>query len=185
MGAGGGIVSGWGLTEAPILTMASDRDPDDKLAHTEGRPMPGVLLPVVTLDGRIAQTSEEGELRAKAPQMMQGYVDPELDKKGFDDDGWFRTGDLGVIDEHGYVRITGRLRDVIIRHGENISAKEVEDLLYTHPKVADVAVIGLPDPTTGERACAVVSTRDGQEPIAIDEMQDFLRAKGLRAQAIP
>lgn len=182
---GAGIVSGWGLTEAPILTMASDRDPDDKLAQTEGRPMSGVLLRAVALDGHVAGPGEEGELRAKAPQMMKGYVDPELDKEGFDDDGWFRTGDLGVIDEHGYVRITGRLKDVIIRHGENISAKEVEDLLYTHPNVADVAVIGLPDPTTGERACAVVSTRDGHQPMTLTEMQDFLRSKGLRAQAIP
>ena len=182
---GTGIISGWGLTEAPILTMACDRDPDDALAETEGRPMPGVQLRAVDLDGNVCSTGQEGELRAKAPQMMKGYLDPELDEDGFDDEGWFRTGDLGTIDAQGYVRITGRLKDVIIRHGENISAKEVEDLLYTHPKVADVAVIGLPDPKTGERACAVVSTRDGQQPLAFTEMQDFLRGEGLRTQAIP
>lgn len=182
---GAGIVSGWGLTECPILTMASVHDPDDKLAHTEGRPMPGVLVRVVAVDGSVAGVGQEGELRAKAPQMMAGYLDEQLDTDAFDDDGWFRTGDLGVIDEQGYVRITGRLKDVIIRKGENVSAQEVEDLLYEHPSVADVAVIGLPDEERGELVCAVVSTTAGGEPLAFADMQDFLLGKGLRRQAVP
>lgn len=182
---GVGIVSGWGLTEAPILTMASVHDPDDKLATTEGRPMPGVQLRAVALDGHEAGPGEEGELRAKAPQVMRGYVAARLDVDGFDDDGWFRTGDLGVIDEQGYVRITGRLKDVIIRKGENVSAQEVEDLLYEHPSVSDVAVIGLPDDERGELVCAVVATATGAEPLAFVEMQDFLKGKGLRMQALP
>ena len=90
-----------------------------------------------------------------------------------------------MIDEDGYVRITGRLKDVIIRKGENVSAKEVEDLLYEHPKVADVAVIGLPDPERGELVCAVVSPRDGASPLAFVEMQEFLKGRGLRMQALP
>jgi cyclohexanecarboxylate-CoA ligase len=182
---GVGVVSGWGLTEVPILAMCSHKDSDDKLALTEGFAMPGVELVVVRADGSVAGPGEEGELRAKAPQMMRGYLDPALDEAAFDDDGYFRTGDLGVIDEDGYVIITGRLKDVIIRNGENISAKEVEDLLYTHPRVQDVAVIGLPDDRTGERACAVVSTPPGQAPIAFAEMQEFLREKGIRRQAVP
>ena len=182
---GVGIVSGWGLTEAPILTMGAVTDPDEKLAETEGRPMPGVDLRVVKLDGSLAAAGEEGELRAKAPQMMKGYLDSSLDAEAFDEDGYFRTGDLGVQDADGYVVITGRLKDIIIRHGENISAKEVEDLLYEHPAIADVAVIGLPDEATGERACAVVSTVEGGDPIAFVEMQEYLRGKGLRSQAIP
>ena len=93
---------------------------------------------------------------------MLGYLDPALDADAFDDDGWFRTGDLGRVDDDGNVTITGRLKDVIIRKGENISAKEVEDLLYTHPKVADVAVIGLPDAERGERVCAVVGHGGGR-----------------------
>ncbi len=120
----------------------------------------------------------------KGPQVIRGYLDPALDADAFDDDGYFRTGDLGIVDEAGYVTITGRLKDVIIRHGENISAKEVEDLLYTHPAIADVAVIGLPDPKTGERACAVVAVRDGEE-FDFDAMVAFLREKELRTQAIP
>ncbi|MBV8159995.1 MAG: AMP-binding protein, partial [Acidimicrobiia bacterium] len=182
---GVGIVSGYGLTEAPILTMASVDDPDRKLADTEGRASPGVELKVVTLDGRVAGPGEEGELRAKGPQVCGGYLDAALDAEAFDEDGFFRTGDLGFVDAEGYVVITGRLKDVIIRKGENISAKEVEDLLYTHDKVADVAVIGLPDPVLGERCCAVVALRDTGSPLAFEEMVEFLAGKGLMMQKIP
>jgi acyl-CoA synthetase (AMP-forming)/AMP-acid ligase II len=169
----------------PILSTARWSDPDDKLANTEGFAMPGVELIVVKADGAVAVAGEEGEIRAKAPQMLKGFLDPALDAPAFDENGYFRTGDLGVIDEDGYVVITGRLKDVIIRNAENISAKEVEDLLYTHPKVRDVAVIGLPDPKTGERVCAVVALRDPQAPLGFAEMQAFLRERGIRNQAIP
>lgn len=182
---GTGIVSGWGLTEAPILTMGADGDPDHKLATSEGRAMPGVDLIAVKLDGTLAGPGEEGELRAKAPQMMLGYLDASLDAEAFDDNGYFRTGDLGIIDDEGFVVISGRLKDVIIRHGENISAKEVEDLLFTHPQVGDVAVVGLPDAVTGERACAAVTTPDGVEPLDIETMRAFCKEAGLRTNAIP
>ncbi len=181
---GVGIVSGYGLTEAPIVVMATTEDPDDKRAVTEGRPTPGVDLVVVTPDGRRAGPGEEGELRLKGPQVIRGYVDPSLDGDAFDDEGYFRTGDLGTVDGEGYVTITGRLKDVIIRNGENISAKEVEDLLYAHPAVADVAVIGLPDPKTGERACAVVALTEGSS-LSFDDMGAYLRGEGLRVQAVP
>jgi len=171
---GVGIVSGYGLTECPILAMGAVGDPDDKLAGTEGRTSPGVEL-------RIA----DGELRVKGPQLFRGYVDASLDAEAFDEQGYFRTGDLGVVDDEGFVAITGRLKDVIIRKGENISAKEVEDLLYRHPKVADVAVIGLPDPALGERCCAVVASKDGSDPLAFSEMVDFLKNEGLTIQKVP
>jgi acyl-CoA synthetase (AMP-forming)/AMP-acid ligase II len=182
---GAGVVSGYGLTEAPILTMASVGDPDDALAGSEGRAMPGVDLRLVTLDGRVAGPGEEGEVRAKAPQMMKGYLDATLDSEAFDQDGYFRTGDLGRIDDDGFLAITGRLKDIIIRKGENISAKEIEDLLFTHEKVTDVAVIGLPDPASGERACAVVVAKDATSPLSFDEMVSFLKAKGLMVQKLP
>jgi acyl-CoA synthetase (AMP-forming)/AMP-acid ligase II len=181
---GVGIVSGYGLTEAPIVVMANTHDPDDKLANTEGRPTPGVELVVVGLDGRRVVPGQEGEIRLKGPQVIRGYLDPSLDGEAFDEEGFFRSGDLGIVDEDGYVTITGRLKDVIIRHGENISAKEVEDLLYAHPAVADVAVIGLPDPKTGERACAVVALKEGQT-FGFDDMVAYLKANELRTQAIP
>ncbi|MCU0268097.1 MAG: AMP-binding protein [Acidimicrobiales bacterium] len=180
-----GILSGYGLTEAPILTMASIHDSDDDLAHTEGSPMPGVELKLVKTDGTIAAVGEEGEVRAKAPQLMKGYLDAALDAEAFDEEGYFRTGDLGVLNERDMLAITGRLKDIIIRKGENVSAKEVEDHLYRHPKVADVAVIGVPDPSSGERVCAVVSTAPGEEPLGFDEMVVFLKAEGLMVQKVP
>ena len=182
---GVGILSGYGLTEAPILTLVAVDDPDRKKSDTEGRPMPGVDLRIVTLDGRVAGANEEGEIRAKAPQLMKGYLDAALDDEAFDEDGYFRTGDLGEQDEDGYVTITGRLKDIIIRKGENISAKEVEDLLFTHPKVADVAVIGLPDAASGERACAVVVLDDAGDPLTQDEMRAHLTGAGLMIQKVP
>jgi cyclohexanecarboxylate-CoA ligase len=181
---GVGIISGYGLTEAPIVIMATGGDPDEKLATTEGKPTPGVDLIVVGMDGRRVGPGVEGEIRLKGPQVIRGYLVASLDADAFDDDGYFRSGDLGMVDDEGYVTITGRLKDVIIRHGENISAKEVEDLLYAHPAVADVAVIGLPDPTTGERACAVVAVREGST-FGFKDMVEFLRGHGLRVQAIP
>ncbi|WP_436774781.1 AMP-binding protein [Yinghuangia sp. YIM S09857] len=182
---GVGIVAGWGLTEAPILSMAGVEDPDDALAAAEGRPTNGVRLRVVAPDGSDAPSGSEGELRAKGPQLMLGYLDASLDADAFDGDGWFRTGDLGRIDEAGNVYITGRLKDVIIRKGETISAKEVEDLLSGHPDVAEVAVVGLPDPVTGERACAVVVAADPGAPPTLDALGAYLREQGLMVQKLP
>jgi acyl-CoA synthetase (AMP-forming)/AMP-acid ligase II len=140
---------------------------------------------VVTLEGKPAEPGEEGEIRVLGPQLFRGYLDRELDADAFDDEGWFRTGDLGNVDTEGFITITGRLKDIIIRKGENISAKEIEDVLYTHPKVGDVAVIGLPDPAQGERACAVVAPKDPADPITFQEMTAFLREQGLMVQKIP
>jgi acyl-CoA synthetase (AMP-forming)/AMP-acid ligase II len=182
---GAGVVSGYGLTECPIVTMATPSDPDEQLARTEGRATPGVAIRVVGLDGRERGPGEEGELRVRGPQCFLGYLDPALDAEAFDADGWFRTGDLGVVDAAGYVAVTGRVKDIIIRKGENISAKEVEDLLFGHPKVADAAVIGLPDPASGERACAVVVPADPADPPTLDELFAYLRDQGLMVQKIP
>jgi cyclohexanecarboxylate-CoA ligase len=182
---GVGIVSGYGLTESPILTMASVDDTDEVLANTEGRPTPGVDLRVVKLDGGVAKSGEEGEIRAKAPQLMKGYLDSPLDAEAFDDDGYFRTGDLGRQDRAGNVTITGRLKDVIIRKGENISAKEVEDLLFEHPSVGDVAVIGLPDPELGEFACAVVAVAENAEAPSLEDLCGFLAERGLSKRKFP
>lgn len=180
-----GILSGYGLTEAPVLTMSSPHDSDEDLAGTEGAPMPGVELKLVKEDGTRAAVGEEGEVRAKASQVMLGYLDSALDADAFDEEGYFRTGDLGILNERNMLIVSGRLKDIIIRKGENVSAKEVEDRLYGHPKVADVAVIGLPDPITGERVCAVVTVAEGAEPLGFDEMAEFLKSGGLMVQKVP
>jgi acyl-CoA synthetase (AMP-forming)/AMP-acid ligase II len=182
---GVGIVSGWGMTECPIAAMNGVRDPDEKLAATEGRATRGVEIAVVRPDGSRAGPGEPGELRVRGPQLCRGYLDASLDADGFDAAGFFRSGDLGYVDAEGYVVITGRQKDVIIRKGENISAKEVEDLLYPHPKVADAAVIGLPDPELGERCCAVVACRDPADPLRFEEMVEFLTGQGLLRQKLP
>jgi len=178
-------VSGYGLTEAPIIAMGSVRDSDEQLANTEGKATGTTRLRVVTLEGKEGGIGEEGEIRAKAPQLMKGYLDSSLDAEAFDEDGWFKTGDIGRLDKDGHVLITGRVKDIIIRHGENISAKELEDLLFTHPKIADAAVVGLPDPKTGERACAVVVATDTANPPTLPELFEYLTDQGLAKQKVP
>jgi acyl-CoA synthetase (AMP-forming)/AMP-acid ligase II len=180
-----GVLSGYGLTECPIISMARTDATDEQKANTEGPLCAGVDVKVVGLDGTVVARGAEGELRVKGPNLCLGYTDPALDAEAFDEDGYFRTGDLGVVREDEHVVITGRLKDVIIRKGENISAKEVEDLLFTHPKVADAAVIGLPDPRSGERACAVVVPADPSDPPTLPELFEFCKAEGLMVQKIP
>jgi acyl-CoA synthetase (AMP-forming)/AMP-acid ligase II len=179
------IVSSWGLTECPIASGGTLDDSDEDLAHTEGRLISGVTLRVVDIDGREVKPGEEGELRLKGPQGFKGYVDSSLNAGAFDELGFIRTGDLGIVGPRGHIKITGRIKDVIIRNAENISAQEIEDLLYEHPKVADVTVIGLPDPKTGERACAVVALAEGADSLSLAEIVDFCRQQNLTTQKIP
>jgi acyl-CoA synthetase (AMP-forming)/AMP-acid ligase II len=181
---GRGIVHGYGMTESPMIANGSPHDTDEQLANTDGSPVEGITVRIVSLDGAPAAPDEEGEVRVKGPMVFRGYTDPSLDAEAFDDEGWFRTGDLGILRADGHLSLTGRLKDVIVRKGENISAKEIEDLLHTHPKVEDVAVIGLPDPERGERVCAVVQPAPG-EPLTFDEMVAFCRQAGLMTQKIP
>jgi cyclohexanecarboxylate-CoA ligase len=180
-----GALACYGLTEAPFLTVSSVGDPPAKRGGTVGRAIGGAVLRIVTLDETEAAVGQEGEVRAKGPQICLGYLDPTRNADAFDADGWFRTGDLGRLDDEGYLVITGRLKDIIIRKGENIAAKEVEDVLYEHPAIAEVAVIGLPDDVLGERCCAVVISRDGVEPPTLAGVVEFCRAAGLANQKIP
>lgn len=179
-----GIISGYGLTECPIISMNTIRDPDQKLADTEGRAMPGMEIRIVKPNGQLATAGQEGEIRVRGSHLCVGFLDEELNKKAFDSDGYFSTGDIGFLDDGGWLTISGRLKDVIIRKGENISAKKIEDLLYQHDAVKDVAVIGLPDKDRGEMACAVVQLEQGQS-LAFTQMQEFCRNKGLVIQEVP
>ena len=168
-----------------MIASGSPHDTDEQLANTDGKPVVGMEIRVVRLDGEPAGPDEEGEMRLRGPMVLRGYTDAELTREAFDAEGFFRTGDLGKVRADGYVTLTGRLKDVIVRKGENISAKEIEDLLYTHPKVEDVAVIGLPDRERGERVCAVVQLAEGAEPLTFAEMVDYCKAAKLMMQKIP
>ena len=143
------LIGSWGLTEFPNATSAAPDDSVEILTSSVGRPAPGVSVRAVDAQGVVCATGEEGELLLRGPQCFSGYVDSTLDETSFDADGWFHTGDLGTIDAAGNVRITGRLKDIIIRNAENISAVEVEEMLYRHSAVAEAAVLGLPDDAHG------------------------------------
>jgi acyl-CoA synthetase (AMP-forming)/AMP-acid ligase II len=180
---GAGVVSVYGLTEAPFVVLSSPRDPDEKLASSEGRAAGGAELRVVAA-GRVCAPGEEGEIRVRGPQICRGYLDAKQGADAFDADGFFRTGDLGRLDAEGFLSVTGRLKEIIIRNGEKISAKEIEDLLYAHPRIAEAAVIGLPDAKTGERCCAVVVPRDGAR-VDLAELVRYCRDAGLARQKLP
>ena len=182
---GRGVVHGYGMTEVPMIANGSPHDTDEQLANTDGKPVEGADVRIVTLDGRAAADDEEGEVRVKGPMVFHGYTDPALDVEAFDGEGYFRTGDLGRLRADGHLTLTGRLKDVIVRKGENISAKEIEDLLYTHPEVIEVAVIGLPDPERGERVCAVVQLAEGADGLELADVVSFCRDAGLMTQKIP
>jgi acyl-coenzyme A synthetase/AMP-(fatty) acid ligase len=168
------IVHGFGMTECPMIASGTPADTDEQLANTDGKPVAGCEVRVV-----------DGEIQVRGPMLCHGYTDPALSAEAFDADGFFRTGDLGHVRADGHVVLTGRSKELIIRKGENISPREIEDLLQTHPSVAAVAVIGLPDVERGERVCAVVETRPGAEPLGFAAMQQHCRAAGLMTQKIP
>jgi cyclohexanecarboxylate-CoA ligase len=168
------LTHGYGMTEVPMITMGAPDDTAEHLATTEGRPPEGMEIRIV-----------DGEVRLRGEAVCQGYLDPAQTAEAFDPDGFLRTGDLGHVTGSGHLVLTGRLKDVIIRKGENISAKEIEDLLHTHPSVRDVAVIGLPDPERGERVCAVVEQPEGTEHLTLATVTAHLRAAGLSVHKLP
>jgi acyl-CoA synthetase (AMP-forming)/AMP-acid ligase II len=168
------ILHGYGMTECPMIASGTPSDTDEQLANTDGRPVAGCEVRVVA-----------GEIRVRGPMLCHGYTDAKLTAEAFDSDGFFATGDLGHVRPDGHVVLTGRKKELIIRKGENISPREIEDLLAAHPSVGAVAVIGLPDPERGERVCAVVETRPGAQPLDFAAMQRHCRAAGLMAQKIP
>ncbi|MET8246120.1 AMP-binding protein [Streptomyces sp. NPDC005202] len=168
------LTHGYGMTEVPMITMRAPDDTEENLATTEGRPPEGMEIRIV-----------EGEVRLRGEAVCKGYLDPGQTAEAFDEDGFLRTGDLGCLTGTGHLVLTGRRKDVIIRKGENISAKEIEDLLHRHPAVGDVAVIGLPDPERGERVCAVVEQPSGAQELTLAAVTSYLRAEGLSVHKLP
>jgi len=174
----------YGMTECPMFTSGRRDDPAEKRYETDGRPVPGAVARLVDDSGRPVAAGVEGEVEAYGPQLCVGYLDARLND-AFTADGFFRTGDLAVMDDEGYLRITGRRKDIIIRKGENLSAKGIEDELAGHPAVADVAVVGVPDRESGERVCACVVLRPGAPALDLAAVRRFMETRGVMRQKIP
>jgi len=172
------VTIAYGMTEtSPVSTQSSVDDPLDKRVSTVGRVQPHIEVKIVDANGRIVPRGTTGELCTRGYSVMRGYWnDPDKTAEAIDAGGWMHTGDLATMDDAGYVNIVGRLKDMVIRGGENVYPREVEEFLYRHPKVQDVQVIGVPDPKYGEELCAWIKLRDGQACSA-DEIREFCRGQ--------
>ena len=169
----------YGQTElSPVVTQTSPSDAERDRACTSGRPLWNVEVKLVDLAGEIVPVGEQGEICARGYQEMLEYFDlPEKTAETIDADGWLHTGDLGRLDERGYLEVTGRLKDMMIRGGENIYPAEIEQALFAQPQVADVAVVGVPDPVWGERVAAVIRPADPAAPPAAAELHAYCRER--------
>ncbi|HAM47227.1 MAG TPA: cyclohexanecarboxylate-CoA ligase, partial [Alphaproteobacteria bacterium] len=177
------VLSGWGMTENGAVTTTEPNDPPEKVFQTDGKPLPGIEVRIVDPQGNLAPNGEEGLLQARGISAFVGYLKkPEL--HGTDDQGWFDTGDYARMDDDGYIRITGRAKDIIIRGGENVPVVEVEELLYRHPAVIDAAVVAMPDPRLGERGCAFVTLTDGSS-LTLEDMVAYLRDNKIARNYLP
>lgn len=180
---GAAIISAWGMSENGAVTTTRLEDPEDKVTGTDGCPLPGMAVRVVDPAGHVVETGQEGQLQVRGCSNFIGYMKrPGLAQ--VDGDGWFDTGDIARMDADGYIRIAGRSKDIIIRGGENIPVVEVEDMLFKHPAVATVAIVGYPDARLGERACAYVVLRPGAM-LSFDEMVAYLKEQKMAVQYIP
>jgi cyclohexanecarboxylate-CoA ligase len=179
------ISAGWGMSENGLVSCNGLNDSEEKVFATDGRPLRGMELLVVDEASRPLPAEDEGDLLVRGHAQFVGYWKrPEFTRDGHTADGWFKTGDRATLDADGYVSITGRSKDLIIRGGENISVAEVENLLYAHPKVAGVAVVAMPDPRLVERACAFVVPRPGPPP-TLQELCAFLESRQLARHKLP
>jgi acyl-CoA synthetase (AMP-forming)/AMP-acid ligase II len=171
----------YGSTEVPVTTIGvMQREDAAHAADTDGC----AGLAQIKLVDHNATRADEGEIHARGPQMLIGYLHPEDESAAFDSEGSFRTGDLARWVDNAYLVVTGRSKDIIIRNGENISPKEVEDILIGHPDIAEIAIVGLPDPRTGERACAVIVPRKPPGP-QLASLRSFLDAQGVATFKVP
>jgi acyl-CoA synthetase (AMP-forming)/AMP-acid ligase II len=184
-GLGITLARAYGSTEHPSVTGSAFTDPADKRHRTDGTALAGVEVRLVRDDGTPAATGEAGEIWSRGPDLCVGYTDAELTGEGFDADGWYRSGDLGVLDADGYLTITDRAKDVIIRGGENISPAEIEEALVALGPVAEVAVVAAPDARLGEHACAVVRLAPGVDALSLADLTAELARVGMARQKWP
>jgi acyl-CoA synthetase (AMP-forming)/AMP-acid ligase II len=182
-----GLVVGrsYGSTEHPTVSGPRGGEPADKRHRTDGRPYDGVEVRIVDDDGRVLATGEAGEIETRGPDCFLGYADASLNAEAFDADGWFATGDVGIVDVDGFLTVTDRKKDIIIRGGENISASEVEDAIVQIPGVLEVAVVGVADDRLGERVGAFTILERGAAPVSLDDVRAHLARSGLARQKWP
>jgi len=182
-----GIVTwrSYGSTEHPAIATSGPDHPPAKRRNTDGMPVPGVELRLVDEAGHDVPAGQEGEIVVRGPKQFVGYQNPDADRTAFLDGGWFRTGDLARLDSDGYLIVTDRVKDIIIRGGENISAREVEEVLLAHPAVQEVAVAAVADPVFGELVGAFVIARDPSAVPTLAELVDHARARGLAPHKLP
>jgi cyclohexanecarboxylate-CoA ligase len=174
----------YGSTEFPTLSTSPPDAPADKRAGTDGRAIGGAEYRIVDDADAELRAGETGELLVRGPEMFPGYLAAADNEGAFTGGGWFRTGDLAAADADGYVSIQGRKKDIILRGGENISATEVENILFEHPAVREVAVVAMPDPVLTERACAFIVPVPGASPTLAD-LTEYLAGKQLARQKLP
>lgn len=178
------ILSAWGMTENGAVTTTLPDDDPSFAVNTDGVPLPYMELKVTDMEGNPLPAGQEGLLYVRGASLFVGYFkQPEL--YGVDDEGWFPTGDLARLNEQGYVRITGRSKDVIIRGGENIPIVDIENTLYQHPKIHTLALVGKPDERLGERLCAYVTLKEDVESLTLDEVCAFLSERKVTRQYHP
>jgi cyclohexanecarboxylate-CoA ligase len=179
------LVPVWGMTETGIVTLVSPQDPAAKIVASDGSPYPGAEIAVRDNDGKGAPAGAEGELWTRTPSMFAGYCQGRaLTARFFDPEGWFSTGDRATADADGFIRITGRSKDLIIRGGENVPVKEIEDVLLRHPRVRGVALVAVPHSRLGEIGCACV-VPDGTERPSLGELCAFLDERQVTRQFWP
>jgi 3-phosphoshikimate 1-carboxyvinyltransferase len=177
---GTAVLGAFGTTETCLGTLASPTDRPENAWGSDGRPLAGIRIRIVDDAGAEVSAGEEGNYELSSPTIFGGYLErPDLTAGVFTADGWYRTGDLARVDEAGFLHITGRVKDVINRGGEKVPVVEVENLLYQHPLVADVAVVAMPDERLGERACAFVVPARADESLSFEDMQLYLGRAGL------
>jgi non-ribosomal peptide synthetase component E (peptide arylation enzyme) len=175
---------GYGASEHPTSTSGRDDDPLDARARTDGAPTRGAHVRIVDDEGRDLPPGHDGGILTVGPKACAGYLDPAHDLDAFTEDGWLRSGDVGHLDGGGRLVVTDRRKDLIIRGGENISSREVEDVLVRHPALVEAAVVAQPDERYGERACAFVRVRPGATFTLEDARAHFV-AEGVSRTKTP
>ena len=172
------VTIAYGMTEtSPVSTQCATDDPVERRVSTVGQVLPHIEIKIVDPEGKAVPRGETGEFCTRGYSVMKGYWnDADKTREAIDEAGWMRTGDLATMDEQGYVNIVGRLKDMVIRGGENVYPREIEEFLYRHPKIQDVQVIGVPDPRYGEEICAWIKLHDGKQATA-DEIREFCKGQ--------